>query len=277
MFGVDMTRPGAQAYYDSVFDLIAGWDVDFVKVDDLSRPYFDHTREVEAIRKAIDKAVARTKRPIVLSTSPGETPSEAATHVAEHANLWRISDDFWDKWPLLLEQFERCNKWSKFSGSGHFPDADMLALGNIRVGQKQPWTQFTRDEQMTHMTLWSIAKSPLIFGGHLPGNDAWTLGLLTNDEVIAVNQHGLNPRQLSAANGLITWISDVPDSKDRYLAMFNTTEAATPARVELASLELPSAVGVRDLWKLKTLSDANGRIEATVAAHGAVLYRLAPR
>ena len=73
MFGVDMTRPGAQAYYDSVFELIASWDVDFVKVDDLSRPYFDHQPEIEAIRKAIDKAVAKTGRPMVLSTSPGET------------------------------------------------------------------------------------------------------------------------------------------------------------------------------------------------------------
>jgi len=91
MLGVDMTKPVAQAYYDSVFERIAPWGVDFVKVDDISRPYHEHEREIEAIRRAID----RTGRPIVLSLSPGETALTAADHVKRHANMWRISDDFW--------------------------------------------------------------------------------------------------------------------------------------------------------------------------------------
>ena len=91
-FGVDMKRPGAQAYYNSVFELIASWGVDFVKVDDLSRPY--HTAEIEAIRVALD----RTGRPIVFSTSPGATPLEDGSHIIANANQRRISDDFWDKW-----------------------------------------------------------------------------------------------------------------------------------------------------------------------------------
>ena len=98
MFGVDASKPGAQAYYDSLFALYATWGVDFMKVDDLSRPYDDvQQAEIEAIRSAIDK----TGRPIVLSTSPGETPLARGEHVAAHANMWRISDDFWDKWPAL--------------------------------------------------------------------------------------------------------------------------------------------------------------------------------
>ena len=93
-------RPGAQEYYNSIFDLYASWGVDFVKIDDLSRPY--HQAEIEMIRKAID----RTGRPIVLSMSPGETDVNKADHAVGHANMWRTVDDFWDNWPHLYHQFE---------------------------------------------------------------------------------------------------------------------------------------------------------------------------
>jgi alpha-galactosidase len=218
MFGVDMTKPGAQAYYDSVFELVASWGVDFVKVDDISRPYHEHEREIEAIRHAID----RTGRPIVLSLSPGETPLTAAEHVKGHANLWRISDDFWDTWPALLEQFDRLARWNPHRGPGHWPDADMLPLGVLELGRRT--TRFTPDEQRTLMTLWSIARSPLFHGGDMTRTDAETLALLTNDEVIAVDQHSEGNRPLFDRDGLIAWAADVPGSPDRYLALFNTRD-----------------------------------------------------
>ena len=166
MYGVDMTKPGAQEYYDSVFALMASWGLDYVKVDDLSSPY--HKDEIEAIRKAID----RCGRPIVLSTSPGATPIGQGAHVETHANLWRISNDFWDNWRALYSQFARLDSWTPFRGPGHWPDADMLPLGNIRAWQTSDnWTHFTKDEQFTLMTLWCIARSPLILGGNLPKND----------------------------------------------------------------------------------------------------------
>jgi hypothetical protein len=92
MFGVDMTRPGAQAYYDSVFALFASWGVDFVKMDDMSRPYDAHALEIEAAHKAI----GNSGRPMLLSLSPGETPVARHDHVKQYAQMWRISDDFWD-------------------------------------------------------------------------------------------------------------------------------------------------------------------------------------
>jgi alpha-glucosidase (family GH31 glycosyl hydrolase) len=95
-YGVDMTKPGAQEFYNSKIQQYADWGVDFLKVDDLSRPY--HAPEIEAIRKAIDS----TGRPMILSTSPGETPPSQAAHISQHANMWRISDDFWDNWKSLL-------------------------------------------------------------------------------------------------------------------------------------------------------------------------------
>lgn len=218
MYGVDTTKSGAQAYYDSVFEQMAAWGVDFVKVDDISRPYHEHEREIEAVRRAID----RTGRPMVLSLSPGETALSAAPHVARHANMWRISDDFWDTWPALLEQFGRLARWNAHRAPGAWPDADMLPLGVLELGRRR--TRFTPDEQRTLMTLWSIARSPLIHGGDLTRTDPATLALLTNPEVIAVDQESSDNRPLFDRDGLVAWTAAVPGSPDRYLALFNTRD-----------------------------------------------------
>jgi len=215
MYGVDMSKPGAQAYYDSVFRQFAAWGIDFVKVDDMSRPYREHAREIEAVRRAID----RSGRAMVLSLSPGETPLDAAEHVATQANMWRISDDFWDRWLSLREQFTRLAKWSELRSPGAWPDADMLPLGMIDQGRRA--TRFTSDEQRTLMTLWSIARSPLIYGGDLVKTDAATLALLTNKEVLAVNQRSTHNRPLWERDDLIAWVADVPESADKYVALFN--------------------------------------------------------
>jgi hypothetical protein len=218
MYGVDMTKPGAQAYYDSVFALIASWGVDYVKVDDLSRPYFQNQPEIEAIRRAIDN----TRRPMLLSMSPGATALAAADHAREHANLWRISDDFWDRWLALRDQFARLEAWNSHRVSGAWPDADMLPLGSLVMGKRA--TRFTRDEQFTLMSLWSIARSPLMHGGDMTRTDDFTLSLLTNDEVLAVNQASVNNRPVFNRDGLVAWTAEVPGSKDRYLAVFNTRD-----------------------------------------------------
>jgi alpha-galactosidase len=277
MYGVDMAKPGAQDYYDSVFALIASWEADFVKVDDLSSPYY--APEIEAIRKAIDK----TGRAIVLSTSPGATPVERGGHIALNANMWRISNDFWDSWEALYRQFSRLDRWTPFRGPGHWPDADMLPLGNIRTWQeKDDWTRFTHDEQITLITLWCIARSPLIMGGNMPRNDAFTLSLMTNDEVIAVNQVSANNRQVRAANNntQYVWAADVPGSRDKYVAMFNAApepaDQASRVAVELQDIGVPGPCQIRDLWAHKDLGRTATTVTATVNPHGAVLYRIHP-
>jgi len=304
MYGVNMSKPGAQEYYDSVFALMASWNLDFVKVDDLSSPY--HQAEIEAIRKAID----RSGRAIILSTSPGATPLKQGDHVQTNANMWRVSDDFWDNWPLLHSQFARLDNWTPFRGPGHWPDADMIPIGNVRAWQKTDnWTQLTHDEQYTLMTLWSIGRSPLIMGGNMPKNDAFTLSLMTNDEVIAVNQNSINNRQLYSNSNHIAWVADVPGSKDKYVALFNASPAPsgggrrnrggsggtnTASAVEMAKASAPGAtepaeisvaladIGlsgscrVRDLWAQKDLETVSGTISATVNSHGAVLLRVHP-
>ena len=301
MYGVDMTKPGAQEYYNSVFALFASWGLDYVKVDDLSSPY--HKDEIEAIRKAIDQS----GRAIVFSTSPGATPVNQGSHIETNANLWRVSNDFWDSWHALNEQFARLNNWTPYRAPGHWPDADMLPLGNVRAWQTQDnWTHFTHDEQFTLMTLWCIARSPLILGGNLPKNDEFTFALLTNDELLAVNQKSANNRQLSNTNNMVAWIADVPGSKDKYIALFNTSPApsasgrrgggqggpgasptnapaADPAAaqpreiaVSLADIGFTGPVRVRDLWIHKDLGTMTGTLTQTINSHGAGLYRVQP-
>ncbi len=268
MYGVDMARPGAQAYYDSVFRLIAAWGVDFVKVDDIARPYHRNQPEIEAVRRAID----RSGRPMVLSISPGETALTAAAHVANHANLWRISDDFWDEWPLLLSQFKRLADWAPHLRPGAWPDADMLPLGLLALGKRK--TRFTPDEQRTMMTLWSIARSPLIMGGDLRGLDPGTLALLTNDAVLAVNQHGIEARQLFRTGDQVGWTSRDARSDARHLALFNIGDAAREVGVDLAELGISGTAKVRDLWTGRDLPAAKGRVAVTLPPHGSGLYRL---
>ena len=274
MYGVDMAKPGAQDYYDSLMELVAAWGVDFIKMDDLSRPY--HQPEIESIRKAI----AKTGRPIVFSTSPGETPLSSGANVNQNANMWRISDDFWDSWKALLAQFKRLHDWTPYRIPGAYPDADMLPLGRVKFGRA---TRFTPDEQITMMTLWSMARSPLMHGGDMTKTDDFTLSLLTNDEVIAVDQHSENNRQLfRTPDGLIAWISDVPGSADKYLAVFNTRnapmdaskDATAPVPVKLADLGFTGSVKIRDLWTHKNLDAVNVDFAPEVPFHGARLFRL---
>ncbi|GGG49047.1 NPCBM/NEW2 domain-containing protein [Hymenobacter glacieicola] len=221
MYTVVAGQPGAQEYYNSLFQLYASWGVDFVKVDDLSSPY--HKPEVEMIRRAID----RSGRKIVLSTSPGETPIAEAKHVAAHANMWRTVGDFWDSWEQLKEHFEVCNRWSPHIQPGAYPDADMLPLGRIGIRAERGddrMSRFTPDEQYTLMSLWSIFRSPLMFGGDLPSNDAFTLSLLTNKEVLAMHSSSINNRQLFRQDNLIAWTADDPKTGDKFLALFNAQD-----------------------------------------------------
>ena len=271
MYGVNMTKPGAQEYYDSIFALVASWGVDFVKIDDLSRPY--HTAEIEAIRKAIDK----TGRAIAFSTSPGSTPVAMGAHVMRHANQWRVSDDFWDNWKSLQEQFKRLHDWTPYRGAGHFPDADMLPLGKLNGGSPGALgrrTHFTPDEQYTLMSLWAIARSPLILGADLTQLDPFTLSLLTNDEVLAVDQSSLHNRELFRTNDLIAWVADAEGSADKYLALFNATSNSAAIPVDLFSVGFTSSCAVRSLWDGTNLGNFSGTFSPVISSHRGMLYRL---
>lgn len=270
MYGVDPSKPGAQEYYNSIFQLYAEWGVDYVKVDDISRPY--RKDEIELIRSAIDNS----GRPMVLSLSPGPTPVAEGEHVSKHANLWRMTDDFWDRWDLLYGMFERADAWSDYIGPGHWPDADMLPLG--RIGIRSAWgdryTRFSREEQITLMTLWAMMRSPLMFGGDLRYNDEWTTSLLTNEEVLKITNCSHSNRQLYRRDDIAAWTA-LGEEGEIYLAHFNLTDQAADISTDLSQLDLAGTYVVRDLWAREDLKTAATEVVTrNVPAHGAVLMRL---
>jgi len=273
MYGVDASKDGAQAYYDSLFELYAQWGVDLVKVDDIaaSRLYDTHQPEIALISKAIE----RCGRPMVLSLSPGPAPVEYAEFFTEHANMWRVTDDFWDLWPLLLDMFDRCRKWQGVPEAGAWPDCDMLPLGHIGIrsvdgGGADRWTRFTRDEQLTMMSLWSIFRSPLIFGGELRDNDDWTLSLLTNREVLRMHRESYGAREALCKDDLIVWTAGHADGT-RYAAVFNIGESPLQLDLALEEIGLSASTGT-ELWSGAPAELTAGALQTTVPPHGVRLY-----
>ncbi|USN99533.1 MAG: NPCBM/NEW2 domain-containing protein [Phycisphaeraceae bacterium] len=227
-YGMDKTDE-AQAYYNSLFNLYAEWGVDYVKVDDMLRDYSHpndsyYADEIEMIRAAIDQ----TGRPMVLSLSPGDAPLEHGAHTKQYANMWRITNDLWDDWSPLYVMFQRAYEWTPFRGDGTWPDNDMLPLGHLGIrahvgGDRM--SNLTHDEQRTLMTLWFMSRSPLMFGGDMPTNDAFTLSLMNNPEALAVNQASSNNRQVFRVNDKVAWAADAPDG-GTYLGVFNLDDSS---------------------------------------------------
>ena len=273
MYGVDCTKDGGQAYYDSLFELYASWGVDFVKVDDICRGY--PVAEVEAIAKAI----RHCGRDIVLSLSPGPARLDMAEHMKQHANMWRITDDFWDRWDLLYNMFERAEKWCIHSGitsdHGHWPDADMLPIGPInQVYGKDNRTKFTKDEQRTMLTLWCIMRSPLIIGGDMTGFDDSTMSLLNNSELIEVLQHSHSAhplfRKKTETAETCAWISTY-ENGDFCVALFNLGESEANVT---AVLPFGDAYDCFDIWSRQKTVSVNKEIGTVLPPHGCAMYRL---
>lgn len=280
MYGVDPAAEGAQQYYNSLFQLYAQWEVDFVKVDDISYAHFGDTSyfagEIELVRRAIDNC----GRDMVLSLSPGPAPLEQAEHLKKNANMWRITADYWDRWEDLFADFEKCDKWSEHSGKGHWPDADMLPIGHIALrscehGLGDRWTRFNKDEQITMLTLWCIFRSPLMVGCELRDNDEWTLSLLTNPEVLRLSGHSHSGRQHYRWGHDIAWTAEDEDGS-KYIALFNTAVTHKNVQVHLDSFSLQGKYVVRDLWKKKDICETDNSFTVEVASHGARLFKLTP-
>jgi alpha-galactosidase len=270
-YGVDMSKPGAQAYYDSIAELYASWGVDYVKADDMSRPY--RGSEIHALSVALRK----TGRPIVLSLSPGPALVDKYEDLKENAQLWRISNDFWDRWIDIKKQFDLMKNWEGKVHPNGWPDADMLPLGHIGIraerGDDRP-SLLTHDEQYTLMSLWSIFRSPLMLGGDIPSSDPFTIEILTNPEVLDVNQHSDNGRQSFREDSTVAWTADVPNSKSRYVAVFNIGDTAKDIDLPWASVGVTaSKATVRDLW-LHTDTKDIAKIHLSLRPHASMLFKV---
>src|SRR5579859_6935220 len=195
-------NPAGQAYYDSMLALYAKWGLDFLKVDCIA----DNPYKISEIRQ-ISSAIEKTGRPIVLSLSPGPTNPSHAAEIRQYGQMWRISNDDWDGWHFdrahpedsfpegLSDLFKLLPAWAGQAKDGRWPDADMLPFGMLEPhpGWGAPRkSRLTLDEERTQMTLLAMARSPLILGANLTKLDDATRALITNKDVLAVDQSSSN-------------------------------------------------------------------------------------
>ena len=266
MYGLYCHKEAARAYYDSIFKLYAEWGVDFVKCDDIAREYPHCKREIELI----SEACRASGRDMVLSLSPGPAPVEQAEHLKQYANMWRITDDFWDDWRLLKAMFERAEKWCIHSAPGHWPDADMLPLGALRqCDNPEDWTRFTKAEQRTMMTLWSMMRSPLMIGGELTKNDDFTNSLLTNANLLNIGKESFCGHPLWTTETESVWVAPRRDGQGVYVALFNLSEEKRT--VSVAATQYEGGETAVELWTGESACAKCG-LSAELDAHDAAVY-----
>jgi hypothetical protein len=248
--------------------------VDYIKLDDtdLNDKYPYRKEEVAAFHKAIQSL----KNPITLSLSLNMKFTNRE-HAAENSELWRVSHDFWDEFKQLKEQFSSLAQWAPYSGPGNWPDADMLQLGAIAkrgpVGKPRR-SGFTPEEARTHITLWSIFRSPLMMGGNLPENLALETELMTNAEIIDINQNSKNSRQVFRKEEMVCWASESLNGKFVNVALFNLNDTEKKITVLLSELGLEGNYVVRDAWKKANIGKANKDINYSIAPHASIMLRL---
>ena len=280
-FGVKDNAAG-QAWYDSLMKQYAAWGVDYIKVDCIA----SHPYKGDEIRM-IHRAIVKSGRAMVLSLSPGPAPLDKSAEVAANAQLWRISDDVWDRWERpesekfpqgVKNQFAVIASWVPYVKPGNWPDADMLPLGTL--GPVPGWgkprkTRLTQDEQRTLMTLWAISRSPLFVGANLTEMDDETASLLTNKDIVAIDQSAKSSREMSREGDKVEWTATLEDGS-LALAVFNLGETPLELTSNLSGSSARShqALRLRDVWEAKDLGSADQTVTKTVPPHGCVLYRM---
>lgn len=226
----------------------------------------------------ISDALKSCGREMVLSISPGPAPLDKAELFKQTANMWRITDDFWDKWELLYNMFERAEKWCTHTGFGHYPDADMLPVGAILQDYGEDnRTKFTEDEQYTMLTLWSIFRSPLMIGGELTKLDEFTVKLLTNPNILIMHEnarcaHQVWRREINGAEHIL-WTARSAQDGIIYAAVFNAGEADSEIEIPLSDMETEDSMLATELWT-GAEQTCKKNIKAKINKHGAAVFLL---
>jgi alpha-galactosidase len=250
------------------------WGVDYLKYDwaPVEPP---ETEEMEAALRA-------TGRDIVFSLSNNATNSLLGeiAGVAPHANLWRTNHDINDTWKALLRNGFDQDAWAPFQRPGHYNDPDMLVVGVVGWGMPHP-TRLTPDEQYTHISLWCLMSAPLILGAKLEELDAFTKGLLTNDEVLDIDQDSLGKmptviRSKDVGQENIRVYAKPLEDGTWAIGLFNLGPTSAPVTVRWADVGAHGNQMVRDLWRQKDLGVFNGEFTTPVASHGVRLIRILP-
>lgn len=275
MYGVNPKEKGAQEYYDSLLELYAGWGVDFIKCDDICRMDAPSSKaEIEMLHKAIEGC----GRDIVLSLSPGPAIVEEHDFYRENANMWRITDDFWDHWASLRDMFDRCRNWQEYVTDGGYPDCDMLPLGMLGKGfGNERKTNFTPDEQKTMMTLWCMFRSPLMLGAELTKLDEETLALLQKAPLYQMLKETADARETYRDEEWIIWES--ASETDKYMAIFNISEEDRPVSSKLLNgpadlLNEEAEHGETELFEIWSETKMSREMRPAIPAHGVLLFRM---
>ncbi|HEY4063660.1 MAG TPA: NPCBM/NEW2 domain-containing protein [Puia sp.] len=258
----------------------ADWGIDFLKYD-------WPVKDVEPTREE-SEILRRSGRDIVFSLS-NNADFEKAADWARLANSWRIGGDIRDTWHSLYYWGFLSDRWGPYAGPGHWNDPDMLVVGLTTMSSPLHPTRLTPDEQYTHISLWSLLAAPLLIGCPVERMDDFTLSLLTNDEVIDIDQDplGKQARLISSADGKQIWAKPMEDGSVA-VGLFNMGNfgntpqsyfdwgTGRPERVsvDLARLGLRGSYKIRDVWRQKDLGVFDRDFGADVPYHGVLLVRM---
>ncbi len=246
----------------------AAWGIDYLKYD-WSPNEIPETAEMAS-------ALRISGRDIVYSLS-NSAPIRNAGQLSHLANSWRTTGDIYDTWGNLVRIGFTQDKWRPFSGPGHWNDPDMLVVGHVGWGPKLHPTRLTPDEQYTHITLWCLLSAPLLIGCDLEKLDEFTLNLLTNDEVLEVNQDPLGEQAAQVVNDgrRQVWAKRMEDGS-RAIGLFNLSDTPDTVAITWARLGLEGPQRVRDLWRQQDLGIKPEGLEREIPRHGTVMIRVWP-
>lgn len=273
-YKIDYSKSCAQAYINSIASQLHGWGVDFLKFDGVAPGSgvagFDTRADVKAYNQALNPYH------IWLELSSSVSISDISTW-QQYANGWRVSGDIecysrcpgsFTAWSSVSSRFTIAPKWASFAGPGGWNDFDSVDVGNGSMDG------LSQTERQTYMTLWAISAVPLYTGDDITKLDSYGLSLLTNNEVIAVDQAGKVATPLSQSSNLQVW--RVRNSNGSYtVALFNLGSSTATVNVNWSSLGLSGAHNVRDLWAHKNLGSFSGSYSKSLPSHGTELLTVA--
>jgi hypothetical protein len=272
----------------------AAWGVDYLKYDWCSYSRIAKDRSLPELKKpyqVMRRALDKVDRDIVYSLCQYGMGNVWEWGAEVGGNCWRTTGDITDSWSSMAEIGFGQAGHEPFAGPGHWNDPDMLVLGMVGWGPALHPTRLTPDEQVTHFTLWSLLASPLLIGADMSHLDEFTMSLLTNDEVIDVNQDpaGKQARRVLSGDGEQVWVKDLEDGSKAVGLFWADDGARKPAdyfrwsddpaartiTVSAKDLGISGKFTVRDLWRQKNLGVHSGKLTAIVPYHGVVLVRVA--
>ncbi len=243
------------------------WGVDYLK--------YDWVPIDIAHAKEMSDALRATERDIVFSAA-NNAPFEIAPHISTMANSWRTSGDVKDNWSDVSKVGFTRDRWAPFSRPGHYNDPDMLVLGEVGWGKPRR-TNLTPNEQYTQLSLWCLLSAPLLLGCDLEELDPFTLGLITNDEVIEIDQDPLCQQAIGVArHGTAEIYAKQLEDGAWAVGLFNRGDASARVGVRWSDIGVTGSQTVRDLWRQKDLGVFADHFESEVPRHGVVLLRLSP-